>query len=194
MNIMNVRLSMLFCLALASTVSASAGAIPFSDSGKSGTMAPGERWEYHAPFTSINEYSWGSPGAGQGSTQWVGSNPVTSFEISYDLPRGVDIDLGTYPDGSTFYSVDGKKNYEWIPKLINSDTIRFTDPSGDPALNNTESYFVNIFFTGKVTDSAFSGAWGSAPGTATPEPASLLLIAAGLLGIGGWVRLRRAAS
>ncbi len=172
-------------IAIASTVWASADTIPFSSGplpATKGIITTGEPWQYNAIITRTNpEDSWGSPGAGQGSVPWDGLSSVTSFEITFDLPSGAAIDAGAPRFG--FNSIDGANTYAWIPTLISSSAILFIDPSGDPALDNTQSYFVNIYFTGDVTNSRFTGAWDASTAS-SPEPSSLLLMAAGILGMG----------
>jgi hypothetical protein len=176
-------------------LSASASTIPFSGSGHSGQMAPGQPWIYDA-FRTIADPgdSWGSPGAGKGFDQWNEATPVTGFEITFDLPTAVSIDPAAPSFGFYSYDSTGTNRYAWTPTLMNSNgvlnEVTFNDPTGDPALTNGESFYINIYFTsiGQITDSAFSGEFLS-PSAPTPEPASLPLIITGIAGL-AWARVR----
>lgn len=187
-----MKAPLLLCLCCAVAGILRGSPIPFSGSGTSGSIGPGETWRYSPPTSrQTDEYSWGIPGAGAGSTEWLMTQPVNSFEITFDLPKGVDIDPTlVLPCGSDFCSQEGNTFKPWTEKLISSNTILFTN-GGAPLLTTSTSYFVDIFFTGTVTDAAFSGAWDPGSGTAVPEPDCVWMAPAGLL-ILAWIRRRRA--
>src|SRR5215469_18526094 len=62
--------------------------IPFSGSGASGTIAPGEAWT----INQLSTFNWGSPGVGLGFETWNADISVQDFTITFiDLPQGVQI-------------------------------------------------------------------------------------------------------
>src|SRR5262245_41414561 len=65
--------------------------IPFSGSGSSGTIAPGEFWS----INDLGTFSFGSPGVGAGILPWPGPptpGDITDFTITFTgLPAGVTI-------------------------------------------------------------------------------------------------------
>ena len=167
--------------------------IPFSGSGTSGTIAPGEPWAINA----FGTMSWGSPGVGLGILAWPGPptpQDITDFTITFrGLPAGVTIDpaslataaqdcAGGPGGGTVFCSETPAAIYQWIPSLSpDHDTITWEAPAGG-ALFGGDDYFVNIFFTGAVPGVTFTGAWTSPVPVPEPGPGLLLLLgtAAGL--------------
>jgi hypothetical protein len=166
--------------------------IPFSDSGTSGTIAPGESWS----VDDFGTFSWGSPGVGEGVLPWPGPptpQDITDFTITFTgLPTGVTIDptslatpaqdcAGNANGGTVFCSSFPSLFTQWIPTLSNgNDTITWEAPAGI-SLNGGDNYFANIFFTGAVSSVTFTGGWSSP--TPVPEPGSLLFVAAGLCAV-----------
>lgn len=167
--------------------------IPFSGSGASGTIAPGEPW-------SVNLYgtnSWGSPGKGAGTLAWTGPvGDITGLTIHFlGLPNGVAIDdilfdgrkcgVGTsLCTGSSGTSLGSP----WAPTIsADGSTVTFDAPAG-VTLGPGQAYFVNVFFSGDEGEAVdFTGGWSSP----VPEPGTVWLLGAGLAGLGDVVRRRR---
>lgn len=165
--------------------------IPFSGSGSSGTIAPGEPWLVKTPF-------WGSPGPGLGVLAWTGSvGDITDLSITFSgLPDGVVIDdPGTGciggPSGGTVLCTgtteDALVNL-WTPTIsADGSTITFDAPAG-VTLGPGQAYFANVFFSGDEGDTVdFAGGWSSP----VPEPGTVWLLGAGLAALGEVVRRRR---
>ena len=93
-------LSRIMIVLLGSAVIASATiVIPFSGSGSSGTIAPGEAWT----INQLGSFNWGTPGIGLGFGTWNGSIAVEDFTISFtSFTNGVQItNLETGPTCGT---------------------------------------------------------------------------------------------
>ena len=157
--------------------------IPFSGSGGSGTIAPGEGWI----LNQLSLFNWGTPGVGLGFETWNGGVPIEDFTITFtSLANGVQItNLETGPTCGTgsqtvFCSASGTLT-PWTPVLSNNGaTVTFTAP-GSQMLLPGDSFYINIFFSGDEGSSVtFTGGWSQ---EAVPEPLTLGLTASGLLTI-----------
>jgi hypothetical protein len=157
--------------------------IPFSGSGASGTIAPGEAWA----INQLSTFNWGSPGVGMGFETWNASIPVEDFTITFtSLVNGVQItNLETGPtcgNGSqTVFCEASGTLIPWTPALSNGGTaITFTAPSPLMLLPG-DSFYINIYFSGDEGSSVtFTGGWSQ---ETVPEPLTLGLTASGLLTI-----------
>lgn len=167
---------------LASAVIAGATiVIPFSGSGGSGTIAPGEGWI----INQLSLFNWGTPGVGLGFETWNGGVPIEDFTITFtSLANGVQItNLETGPTcgtGSQTVFCSGTLT-PWTPVLSNNGTtVTFTAP-GTQMLLPGDSFYINIYFSGDEGSSVtFTGGWSQ---EAVPEPLTLGLTASGLLTI-----------
>src|SRR5215472_12527483 len=155
--------------------------IPFSGSGASGTIAPGEPWT----INQLSTFNWGSPGIGLGFETWNASIPVEDFTITFtSLVNGVQItNLEFGPTCSTgnetvFCEASGTL-IPWTPVLSNGGaTVTFTAP-GSQMLLPGDSFYINIFFSGDEGSSVtFRGGWSQ---ETVPEPFTLGLTGLGLL-------------
>jgi hypothetical protein len=181
-------------IALLSTV-AFAGDIPFSGSGSSGTLQTGQPFAYDFDG-GVFEPDFGIPGIGNGLATWQGPT-VSQFEITFDLPAGVEIDPAMVELGQTGDCVGGPAGgtafcaqpftQPWTAQLIGANELIFTATPGNN-LTNGDPFFLNIFFTGGDPNGAsFSGAFTAS----TPEPSSILLFGSGLLGAVTFMRRRK---
>lgn len=189
------KLCLAICLlALLSTL-AFAGDIPFSGSGQDGTLQTGQPFAYDFDG-GVFAPDFGIPGVGAGLATWNGPT-VTSFEISFNLPTGVEIDpalvalgqtsdcVGGYAGGTAFCAQPYTQ--PWTAQLIGNNELIFTAPAGN-YLTNGDPFFLNVFFSGGDPNGAsFSGAFTAS----TPEPSSILLLGSGLLGGITFLRRRR---
>ncbi|GGA65637.1 hypothetical protein GCM10011507_16530 [Edaphobacter acidisoli] len=193
---MNKLLVALVLCSFAALAKADSIVIPFSGSGSSGTIAPGEPWVANGGGTT----SWGSPGLNQGVLAWSGSvSNITDLSITFTgLPQGVVIDdLGTICGGGAYGgtvlctgTTGAYLPYLWTSTISNGgDTITF-DALPGVTLGPGQSYFLNILFSGSEGDTVnFTGGWSS-PST-VPEPGTVWLMSAGCAALGDLVRRRR---
>ena len=155
--------------------------IPFSGSGSSGTIAPGEAWT----INQLSTFNWGSPGIGLGFETWNASIPVEDFTITFtSLVNGVQItnlEMGpTCGTGNeTVFCEASGTLIPWTPVLSNGGaTVTFTAPSPLMLLPG-DSFYINIYFSGDEGSSvAFTGGWSQ---ETVPEPFTLGLTGLGLL-------------
>ena len=183
-------LGKILALIVASAVMAGATiVIPFSGSGASGTIAPGEGWI----INQLSTFNWGTPGVGLGFETWNGSVAIEDFTITFtSFANGVQItNLETGPtcgNGSqTVFCSAISTLVPWTPVLSNGGTtVTFTAP-GSLMLLPGDSFYINIYFSGDEGSSvAFTGGWSQ---ETVPEPFTLGLTASGLLTIA--IRRRR---
>jgi len=180
-------LGRILALIVASAAMASASiVIPFSGSGASGTIAPGEGWI----INQLSTFNWGSPGVGLGFESWNGSVAIEDFTITFTgLPRGVEItNLETGPtcgNGSqTVFCTASGTLTPWTPVLTNGGaTVTFTAPAPEMLVPG-ESFYINIYFNGNEGNSVtFTGGWSQ-----VPEPLTLSLTGLGALTVAIWRR------
>jgi hypothetical protein len=156
--------------------------IPFSGSGSSGTIAPGEAWT----INQLSTFNWGSPGVGLGFETWNGSIDVEDFTITFlRLPAGVQLTnleqgLTCGTSSQTVFCSTSGSLHAWTPMLSNGGaTVTFTAPAPE-MLVPSESFYINIYFSGDEGSSVvFTGGW-----SAVPEPFTLGLTGSGLLTVG----------
>ncbi len=187
-----------------------AGTIPFSGAGSSGTLATGQAWLLVFDSTSVDPgfrgvSVWGVPGLGAGNASWTGPETVIGFDVVFNLPTGVSIDQtpdsGAFNDDTRMY-ING---VPWTPTFLGLNEVRF-DMSGGP-MSTGNSFFVNVAFSDQrvlgpagwtgwnspslgvqnIESVSFSGNFIT---TAVPEPGSLLLFGLGALAIGAVRRFR----
>ena len=162
--------------------------IPFSGSGASGMIAPGQPWT----INQLSTFNWGTPGIGQGFGTWNGTIPIEDFTITFAFTNGVQItNLETGPTcgtGNETVFCSGSLT-PWTPVLSNGGTtVTFTAP-GSQMLLPGDSFYINIYFDGDEGSSVtFRGGWSQ---EAVPEPFTLGLTASGLLTIAAARRWRR---
>lgn len=155
--------------------------IPFSGSGSSGTIAPGEAWT----INQMSTFNWGTPGIGLGFETWNGSIPVEDFTITFtSLLNGVQItnlELGpTCGTGNETVLCEASGTLiPWTPSLRNGGTtVTFTAPSPLMLLPD-DSFYINLYFSGDEGSSVtFTGGWSQ---EVVPEPFTLGLTGLGLL-------------
>jgi hypothetical protein len=164
-------------------IAAASVVIPFSGSGASGTIAPGEAWT----INQLSTFNWGSPGIGLGFETWTASIPIEDFTITFTgFPSGVQItnlELGpTCGTGSqTVFCEASGSLIPWTPALSNGGaTVTFTAPSSVKLLPG-DSFYINLYFSGDEGSSVtFTGGWSQ---EVVPEPFTLGLTGLGLLTI-----------
>jgi len=195
------KLCLVLCLVGLACLTAYAD-IPFSGSGSSGTIAPGQPFTYDADG-AIVEGDWGVPGVGSGILTWTDPTTIHDFEITFTLGSGTILDpaqviignmsacAGSSGGGTTFCSIAGSMAFLWTATLNSTDTgITFVAPAGGDLVTG-DTFFTNIFFSGPDPNgAAFSGAWTTG-GATTPEPSSLLLLGSGVVGFAELLRRKR---
>jgi hypothetical protein len=181
-------LGRILALVIASAATADASiVIPFSGSGASGTIAPGQSWA----INQLSTFNWGTPGVGLGFDTWNGGVSVEDFTITFTgLPVGVQItnlELGpTCGTGSeTVFCTAAGALEPWTPVLTNNGaTITFTAPAPKELVAG-ESCYINIYFNGDPGSTvSFTGGWSQ-----VPEPFSVCITGFGLLAVA--IRRRR---
>jgi hypothetical protein len=181
-------LGRILALVVASAATADASiVIPFSGSGASGTIAPGESWA----INQLSKFNWGTPGVGLNFETWNGGTSVEDFTITFmGLPVGVQItNLEPGPTcgtgNETVFCAAAGALVPWTPVLTNSGaTITFTAPAPEELVAG-DSFYINIYFTGDPGSTvSFTGGWSQ-----VPEPLSVCLTALGLLAVA--IRRRR---
>ncbi len=185
------KVSGLLCVVLLASMTAVAGAIPFSGSGSSGTINPGQPFSYDFDG-AIFEPNWGVPGVGAALSLWSGPT-IDQFTITFDLGAGIAIDplnLGTTCDGGPFGGTvfcASPFSQPWNVTTLTANSITFTALPGGDLLIDGDPFFVNVFFTGgDPNGTSFSGDWI----TPVPEPGGIVLFSSGLVGLAGILRRR----
>lgn len=173
----------------AATISTTHATILFAGAGTSGTTA-GINWTVDADGGPVDD--WGMPGAGLPGATWTHPG-VNILTFSFTLPGGVTIDPAKLNCTLQTCLHDSSTGDDWSMFLTNSNSaITFVAPTGQH-LNNGDTFFVNVLFTSafsvndtlNTTGLSFSGSADIAP-----EPATMALLGAGLVGIGFIARRR----
>jgi hypothetical protein len=183
-----------FASALAIASGANAMIAPFGGAA-TGTDPLGHTWV----TTNSGAPSWGEPGRGRGTLSFnpAGNADVTgntwanrfSFIFLEGVGGSIDQTPAVGPGGfelTTRFSTGG---ILWNEQFVGNNKVIFTAPTG-VKINQGDSFFVNISFTGPVDLNKFSfaGLWTDV-GTGVPEPATWALMLGGF-GLAG-VALRR---
>ncbi len=177
----------------------------FSGSGNSGTLvSPGETWSFNADggasgASGLN--NWGSPGVGSGLATYAesmdafgmlltftGGGPIHAASIT--TGNGADC-RGSSRGGTTFCNTNTIPGDIWVATQTGPDSISFEAQNANYYLASGSSYFVNVFFDG-ATPTSFTGSWQTSFHPAIPEPATMTLLGAAVLGLGVVRRRRRA--
>ena len=143
--------------------------------GTDGLDAFGHTWR-------IKVDSWGIPGLGNGTLGFAGPDSALDFHIRFSgLPTSVVIDPspasgpGGFEETTRFSNVtDG----ELWSRVIDADGLGVSFfATGTSSLENGETFFVNVVFSGAFTTPIeFTASW---TGRGVPEPGTLALLLVG---------------
>lgn len=179
----------------------------FSGSGPSGSLdGSTESWIFNADGgAAATGYlnNWGSPGVGASITSYSQTDPAFGMTVTFSgggpinaasvtVGNGAGC-AGSTAGGTTFCTIGGTNDI-WQAFITGPDTIRFLAQDPSFFLMQGQDYFVNIFFDGD-TPTSFTGNWlTSFSPNPVPEPGSIAMFGAGLLGLGLMLGLRRRRS
>lgn len=143
--------------------------------GTSGLDSFGHTWR-------LKVDSWGIPGLGDGTLGFGGPDSALDFHIRFSgLPTGVVIDAtpATGPGGfETTTRFSNFSDSELWTRVIDADGLGVSFfATGTSSLENGETFFVNVHFTGAYTAPIeFTASW---TGRTVPEPGTLALLLIG---------------
>ncbi len=195
-------------LVIGGTAPAFAGLTPIPDTafsssaggGNFGVDGFGNQWSWNPtengpPPVAAGSPTWGSPGLGFGTNSYGSATGATGFTVTFTGSPTIDQTpspfLGGYNEYTRFEVIDPStgNNIAWN-ETVSGNTIMFTAPTG-AALQQGESYFVNVVFDTQGLDGSNTGfsAVFSTPG---PVPGAGVAGLAALALAGLYMRARRA--
>lgn len=180
---MTSRLRSLVLGAVALAVAASpAAAQAWGGAGGSGVDPYGHPWQ----ITAGSPLAWGIPGLGFGTLTWAGPT-LSSFEIAFN--GGSLIATNVDPDSFTATRMRNVSETTFWDVLLAADrrSVLFTAPTG-AEITTGDEFFVNVVFETADRPTSFTATYNV---TAVPEPSTYVLMATGLLAIGGAAARRR---
>ncbi len=160
--------------------------------GDSGTDPYGNPWLWNKTLGTdvapAGNSAWGSPGLGAGTTDLYGGPiPATDFHIIFDFPAAAGSSISQTPspfaggyNEATRFDVCTPSCIEWTAVFTGANEVEFFAPAGF-SLHPGDEFFVNVVFANGIPDGSNTGF--TAYFTAAPEPGSIALLAAGLIGL-----------